>query len=166
MSRLFELAEREASTDCWFTPEWVFDGMGLHFDIDVAAPADGSTPCPCDEWFDESHDGLDLPWRGVIWCNPPYSAPTAWCDRYAAHPDGVILVRADLSTGGPFRAFTASDAIYVASRRIQFVNRTSGASDTSSVNFSSVLLARGSYCVFGLLRLAQVTTGTTRRLTP
>lgn len=164
MSRLFALDDREASTDCWFTPKWIFDGLGITFDIDVAAPSNGPLYVPCREWFDESIDGLAQPWHGVIWCNPPFSDPAPWCDRYANHPDGIILVRADLSTGGPYRAFSASHAIYVASRRIQFVNATSGASDTSSVNFSSVLLARGDTCVAALHRLAHLNGGTARDL--
>lgn len=166
MTRLFALDERDASTDCWFTPAWIFDGLGMAFDLDVAAPTQGPLHTPCRAWFDESADGLAQPWHGTVWCNPPFSDPAPWCDRYADHPDGIILVRADLSTGGPFRAFSASHAIYVASRRIQFVNATSGASDTSSVNFSSVLLARGAECVEGLQRLARKTSGTTRLLIP
>lgn len=164
MSRLFPIDDRLSSADGWYTPEWVFDGLGLMFDLDVAAPADGRSFVPCRTWYSETDDGLAQPWRGVVWCNPPYSAPTKWCNRYAQHPDAIILLRADLSTGGPFRAVAASDAIYVAPRRIEFVNRTGGASETSSVTFTSVLLARGQQCVDALYRLAAVTGGITRRL--
>lgn len=164
MSRLFALTERESSSDAWFTPAWIFDGLGLRFDLDVCAPTCGPLHVPCDAWYDESADGLTQPWHGLIWCNPPYSDPAPWCDRYARHPDGIILVRSDLSTGGPYRAFTASQAMYVAARRIQFVNGTDGASATSSVNFSSVLLARGERCVDALIRLQLASGGTARVL--
>lgn len=165
-SRLFPIGEAEtaATSDGWYTPRWIFDGLGIMFDLDVCAPADGPVHVPCRKWYSENDDGLAQPWEGTVWCNPPYSAPTRWCDRYADHADGLILIRADLSTGGPYRAFAASHAVYVAARRISFLNNTAGASVTSTVNFSTVLLARGAECVAGLFRLAERTRGVTRRL--
>lgn len=161
-SRLFPIGTA-ATSDGWYTPRWIFDGLGLTFDLDVCAPADGPVHVPCRKWYSENDDGLAQPWEGVIWCNPPYSAPTRWCDRYADHADGLILVRADLSTGGPYQAFAASDAVYVAARRIAFLNNGPGLRD-DHVNFSTVLLARGAECVDGLFRLAERTRGVTRRL--
>ena len=39
MSRLFA-AYAALDSDAWYTPPWIFDGLGLTFDLDVAAPAD------------------------------------------------------------------------------------------------------------------------------
>lgn len=161
MSRLFAIPET-LDSDSWYTPPWVFEGLGLTFDLDVASPNPPLDWIPARDFYSESDDGLLQPWHGLVWCNPPYSAPTAWCDRWRTHPDGLILVRADLSTGGPFRAFTAADGIYVPRRRFEFVDAMGGRA--SSVNFSSVLMARGDEATEALFRLAESFGGSARTL--
>jgi hypothetical protein len=76
VSRLFGIEEAAQSSDRWFTPAWIFDGMGVDFDLDVAAPTAGPLHVPCTAWYSETDDGLSSRWYGVVWCNPPYSAPT------------------------------------------------------------------------------------------
>jgi hypothetical protein len=47
---LFPLAGGDiaiTSDDC-YTPRWVFDAMGLRFDLDVAAPVGGPWHVPCE----------------------------------------------------------------------------------------------------------------------
>jgi hypothetical protein len=97
-----------------------------------------------------------------VWCNPPYSAPTAWCRRWAEHPDGCLLIRADLSTSGPFTAMSAASGLYVPAKRLQFVNGQGGR--TGAVNFSSLLLGRGDECDAAVDRLARRHGGTARQL--
>ena len=38
--------------------------------------------------------GVDLAssWHGLIWCNPPYSHAEPWVEKWALHPDGLLLV--------------------------------------------------------------------------
>ncbi len=161
MSRLFPIADT-LDSDAWYTPEWIFDGLGITFDLDVAAPAEGGF-VPALRRYTVADDGLTMPWSGVIWCNPPYSSPTAWCRKWAEHePGGCLLIRADLSTGGPFAAVCAATSIYVAPKRIQFVSGA-GAS-TGAVNFSTVLLGRGTVADEGIRRLAIATGGAGRVL--
>lgn len=161
MARLFEIRD-VGTTDDWYTPEWVFDGLGLTFDLDVAAPEGGLEWVPAREYYTESDDGLSQPWFGLVWCNPPYSTPAAWCYKWADYPEGLILLRADLSTGGPYVAFETAHAMWVPKRRLSFVNGFGGQS--SSVTFSSVLLGRGGRAVEAMERLADKYGGATRRL--
>jgi hypothetical protein len=49
------------SDDC-YTPRWVFDAMGLRFDLDVAAPVGGPWHVPCDRYLTAEDDGLAQPW--------------------------------------------------------------------------------------------------------
>jgi len=161
VSRLFAL-ENVVDSDDWYTPAWVFDGLGLTFDIDVAAPDGGAPNVPARKFYTVGDDGLLQPWHGLVWCNPPYSAPTAWCRRWAQHPDGCILIRADLSTGGPFVAWSAADAAWVPPKRLQF-NSGAGRS-TGAVNFSTIMLGRGQAAVSGMRHLAATYGGSTRWL--
>ena len=163
MSRLFEVEHRPDTND-WHTPPWVFDGMGVEFDLDVCAPPGGVDWIPARKSLSESDDGLLTPWSGWVWCNPPYSAPAQWCRKWAKHaPGGCLLIRSDLSTAGPNIAFGAAHAIYFAPKRINFVN--GHGAGTGAVAFSTVLLARGDRCVAGLHRLAQTLGGHARSLT-
>jgi len=161
--RLFDLVDA-LDSDAWYTPEWVFSGMGVAFDLDVAAPDGGLSWIPASAHYTVADDGLVMPWHGTVWCNPPYSAPTLWCRKWANHgPGGALLIRADLSTSGPFAAISAATSIYIPSKRLQFV---SGAGARSgSVNFSTVILGRGREVDAGLARLSRTFGGTTRSLT-
>jgi hypothetical protein len=161
-ARLFPLADA-LDSDAWYTPPWIFEGLGVELDLDVAAPAEPLAWIPAKRRYTVAEDGLNLPWFGLVWCNPPYSAPTAWCKRWSQHPDGFLLVRADLSTGGPYAAFTAASSLYVPPKRIQFVNGHGGS--TGAVNFSSVLLGRGPTADAALVRLAVASGGSARCLT-
>lgn len=160
-ARLFPIADA-LDSDAWYTPPWVFDGLGVEFDLDVAHPSDPLPWLPARCVYTDADDGLLMPWFGLVWCNPPYSAPTAWCKRWADHDDGFLLIRADLSTGGPFLAFSAATSIYVPRKRIQFVNGHGG--KTGAVNFSSVLLGRGDTADQALFRLADTAGGSARLL--
>ncbi len=45
------------------------------FTLDVAA-ADHNAQC--ERYFTKEDDGLRQPWRGRVWCNPPYSSIEPW----------------------------------------------------------------------------------------
>lgn len=162
MSRLFGIDDVLTSDD-WYTPAWIFEGLGLRFDLDVSAPIGGVPWVPADRHYSESDNGLLQPWSGLVWCNPPYSSPTAWCRKWAEHPGGgCILLRADLSTSGPHAAFRAASSIYVPPKRLQFV---SGVGERSgAVNFSTVLLGRSAAVDEAMHRLARTHGGEARSL--
>lgn len=161
MSRLFDIATRD-STDDWYTPAWVFDGLGIRFDIDVCAPPGGVPWIPADRFFTESEDGLAQQWDGFVWCNPPYSDPGPWCRKWAAHSDGLLLIKCDLAASGQRAAFDAAHGIYAPDGRIQFVS--GGGKPTGRVNFATVILARGDRAVHAIERLANTVGGSARRL--
>jgi len=98
------------SDDC-YTPRWVFDAMGLEFDLDVAAPPGGPWHVPAKRWYTAEDDGLAQPWDGLVWCNPPYSSFSAWADRFAAH-DRMALMGICLPEVRWFPVtFAAADAV-------------------------------------------------------
>ncbi len=139
------------STDDWYTPPILFEQMRVEFDLDVAAPPGGVPWIPAKRYFTENDDGLAQPWEGFVWCNPPYSAPTKWLDKIRGHGNGIILVRADLSSGAYFRAFIDADYLHVPRGRLQFVNAHGGS--TSSVTFTTILLGFGERAGVALNRL-------------
>src|SRR5690606_27372557 len=78
--------------DDYYTPAWLFDALGLTFDLDVASPPGGVEWVPAARFYTVEDDGLSQPWTGRVWMNPPYSRATPWVDRFIAHGHGVALL--------------------------------------------------------------------------
>lgn len=93
------------------TPRWVFDALGLTFDLDPAAPAGGPWHVPCRAYYDVTADGLAQPWHGLVWLNPPYSRMTPWADRMLEHRCGVMLAPLSPETRWCIDALAVVDAL-------------------------------------------------------
>ena len=89
---LFGLEQAERTSDDVYTPAWVFERLGLEFDLDVAAPPGGISYIPAKRYFTKADDALCQPWHGRVWMNPPYSRPTPWVERFLEHGNGVALL--------------------------------------------------------------------------
>ena len=90
--RLFGVEQQALTSDDYYTPPWVFERMGLDFDLDVCAPPGGIPWIPARRFFTMADDGLSQPWEGRVWMNPPYSNTTPWAARFIDHCDGIALV--------------------------------------------------------------------------
>lgn len=77
--------------DEYYTPKFIFDGLGLLFDLDVAAP-EIDTHVPAIKKYTQKDDGLQQPWNGLIWMNPPFSKTEPWADRFMQHGNGIALL--------------------------------------------------------------------------
>lgn len=88
---LFGVEQQQITKDDHYTPKWIFDMLGLCFDIDVASPPGGIPWIPADKYYTQADDGLLQPWHGRIWCNPPFSKPGPWAQRMIEHNNGIFL---------------------------------------------------------------------------
>ena len=78
--------------DEWYTPKWIFDSLGLEFDIDVCSPINTlHSTVPAKQRFNIKTNGLAQEWSGLVWCNPPYSDPEPWADKMIKHNNGIFL---------------------------------------------------------------------------
>lgn len=75
----------------YYTPKWIFDNLGMHFDVDVCSPPGGSN-VPATKYYDIKDDGLTQKWEGLVWCNPPFNECAKWMDRFMRHGHGVALI--------------------------------------------------------------------------
>lgn len=80
------------ANDELYTPKHIFDALNLRFDLDVCAPIEGPLHTPADKWYSQLDDGLEKPWFGRVWMNPPYSKVTPWIDKWLDHKNGLALV--------------------------------------------------------------------------
>ena len=81
-----------------YTPKWLFDTLGLEFDLDVASSNHPLVNVPTKHKYTIDDDGLSQPWFGRIWMNPPFSKVTPWIDKWLEHGNGLCLV--PLSSNG------------------------------------------------------------------
>lgn len=91
-----EKNEVTASDDArneWYTPKYIFDAIGLEFDLDPCSPGEGKTFVPAKKHYTVVDDGLTSPWNGTVFVNPPYGKDTAtWIEKLANYGDGIGLV--------------------------------------------------------------------------
>ena len=80
------------TSDDYYTPPFIFEQLGVQFDLDVAAPVGGVPWIPATNHYSIIDDGLSQDWFGMVWCNPPYSNVTPWAKKLIKHDDGIALV--------------------------------------------------------------------------
>jgi hypothetical protein len=80
-----------------YTDPAVFDALGVEFDLDVCAPEGGLPWIPAKNHYSLKDDGLAQEWHGLVWCNPPYSKPKPWIDKFIEHGNGIMLVQVSRS---------------------------------------------------------------------
>lgn len=66
-----------AASDEWYTPQWILDWLPA-VDLDPCWCADSSVHATSTYDLRRGQDGLELPWHGNTWCNPPYSKCSLW----------------------------------------------------------------------------------------
>lgn len=89
--RLFPVSQEVYTSDDYWTPKWVFEKLGLEFDIDVACPPEGPANTPCKQWFTQAQDGLAQDWVGRVFMNPPFSNTNPWAQKFIKHRNGIAL---------------------------------------------------------------------------
>lgn len=115
--------ESAGKSDDWYTPKYIFDALGVRFDLDVAAPDDGPRHVPADRWLGPSNNGLTSTWHGLVWMNPPFGHQRhkrLWLSRFFDHGNGIALVP-DRTSAPWWQEFAPmADAIMFMSPKVKF----------------------------------------------
>lgn len=129
-----------ALKDEWLTPPEVLRALG-DFDLDPCSPINR----PWDtagKHYTVMDNGLEKPWSGRVWCNPPYGLEAAkWLARCAAHGNAIALVFARTETRMFFdHAWPVAKGLLFIQGRLHFhhVNGTRAAANSGA---PSVLIA-------------------------
>lgn len=114
--------ETNGKTDEWYTPAYVFDALGVVFDLDVAHPAGLKTDVPCKNII--TQESLQKQWSGFVWMNPPFGGRMGlvpWLDKFFDHGNGVALTPDRTSAPWWQSAARKADAILFVDGKIKFV---------------------------------------------
>lgn len=126
----------------WLTPPELLRALGP-FDLDPCAPI----LRPWDtagRHYTIQDNGLNQPWHGRVWCNPPYGAKAgAWLARLADHGNGIALIFARTETDAFFEhVWERADALLFLRGRIHF-HHVDGRRAAANSGAPSVLIAYG-----------------------
>ena len=82
----------------WLTPRDILWSLG-EFDLDPCAAPSPRPWATAKRHIELPEDGLDLPWHGRVWLNPPYDEKLgSWMQRMAIHRNGIALTFARTET--------------------------------------------------------------------
>lgn len=116
--------ESQGKSNEWYTPKYVFDAMGVHFDLDVASPVNREfCSVPAEKFI--TQDSLDMEWNGFIWMNPPYGNQKTkfdWINKFLSVENGVALMP-DRTSAPWWQYFSQNcDRILFTNKKIKFIN--------------------------------------------
>lgn len=129
----------------WLTPPDLLSKLG-DFDLDPCAPVPERRPwATAFEHYDITQNGLNRPWHGRVWCNPPYETALArsFLARCAEHGNAVVLIFARIETANWFDfIWSRADAVLFVRGRLTFYHASGKAADCSA-GAPSALVAYG-----------------------
>lgn len=114
------------------TPRWILDRLG-RFDLDPC----GCDPRPfdcADRTFTVEDNGLEQPWTGRVWLNPPFDRRVVglWLERMADHGRGTALVHARTETRWFDQIWRCATALHFLAGRVVFLKPDGSRQTTSS----------------------------------
>lgn len=107
----------------WYTPTYIFDALGIEFDLDPASPGQKTVPwIPAKRHLTIEENGLLAHWDGNVWLNPPYGQDTPeWMNHLSMTGQGIALVFARSDTKWFHTYIPLANAVCFIKGRVQFV---------------------------------------------
>ena len=133
------MQQKLKKNDCLMTPPEIIMNLGV---VDLDPCAGPSTYIGKTNYaIERGEDGLKLPWKGFVYCNPPFSQKERWAEKMAEHGNGLLILpeRGSAPWFGPL-ALTAGK-YFVMGRKINFIG------GPSSNNLGSVFFPFGDEAV-------------------
>jgi hypothetical protein len=131
-------------SDEWYTPKYIFDDLKVEFDMDVCSPGKGKAYTPAKHHVTlPQENGLEIDWKGFIWCNPPYGKKNQdWYKKFYDHGNGLaFLTLAQMPTSKFVSLLGKIDAILIYHKRVHLIDGTTGKRKNSPGG--SMLVAMG-----------------------
>ncbi|MDP2141309.1 MAG: DNA N-6-adenine-methyltransferase [Gammaproteobacteria bacterium] len=141
-----------ALKDEWLTPPHIIAALG-EFDLDPCSPINRPWPTAAAH-YTILDNGLQMPWHGRVWCNPPYGLEAAqWLARCADHGNAIALVFARTETRMFFdHVWPEAHAVLFIEGRLHF-HHVDGTRAKANSGAPSVLIAYGAINAADLRRI-------------
>lgn len=140
--------------DEWYTPAWLFDAIGIEFDLDPCSPGRPPSSVPAKLLYTQAENGLGRDWAGSVWLNPPFTSKREWYQKLVEHGDGIALMPARTETHDLQDYMGAAGLLLFMKGRIYFERGhrpgANGNGVTSTPPFGCVLCAYGERMVSAL----------------
>lgn len=154
MSGFIDSPRSKGKSAEWYTPKWVFDELGIDFDLDPSSPHDMESMVPAAKKYTVFDDGLGKDWCGTVWLNPPYGKETPfWLDRMIDHANGIALVFSRTDARWCQKSMKSCDAMLFIGGRIEFIAGLENQHKKSRCGAGTVLFAWGDRHVKALSKL-------------
>lgn len=126
----------------WLTPPYILAALGP-FDLDPCAPINRPWDMAKKHYTIEDN-GLNQPWHGRVWCNPPYGNKSGqWLARLADHGKGTAIIFARTETNMFFEhVWDKANAVLFLRGRPHF-HHANGQKAKTNGGSPSVLIAYG-----------------------
>lgn len=138
-------------SDEWYTPKFIFDELGVQFDLDPCSS--GKDFVPAKRIYTRDHDGMRSVWRGdeFVFMNPPFGGRNAvvpWLHKFYHHGNGIGLCRAYTSSGWFHDWMPRMDCLLFPRGKTKFIDKNGkeGKSPSSGI----VLFGKGEKAVHAL----------------
>lgn len=139
----------------WYTPSWIFDELGIDFDLDPSSPHDMDSSVPAKTKYTIFDDGLSKEWFGTVWLNPPYGKQTPfWVNRLIDHGTGIALLFSRTDAAWCQEAMKACTSMLFWGGRIQFDPGLENQHKKSRSGAGSVFFAFGNECSNALEKMS------------
>lgn len=124
---------KDSGSDEWYTPHYLPDFarfvMG-EIDLDPASNEIANETVQASKFYTIEDDGLDLPWNGRIWCNPPwhYGGMMAWVEKLLEEiregrcTEAFFLTSASTETEWFRTLFHEAQTTILTDHRLQYFN--------------------------------------------
>jgi site-specific DNA-methyltransferase (adenine-specific) len=132
-----------SASDEWPTPQWLVDRLAAEFGPFDLDPASTRSSAKAPVFYTKDDDGLAQPWKGRVWCNPPYGYTIGrWTakarDEVAAARADLVVMLVPVRTGS--RWWTTSTA---SAALVRFIPGRLRNADGSQWPFDSAILVFG-----------------------
>lgn len=121
--------------DCLQTPLWIYKEFGK-ISLDPCA-GENTSIGEKNYAIERGENGLELPWYGFVYCNPPFSQKELWIERMINYGKGILLLpeRGSAPWFGPLAV--KAGYYWVMGKKINFIG------GSSSSNIGSILFLFG-----------------------
>jgi len=127
----------------WYTPKWIFDDLGIEFDLDPCHPKERIPWIPVKKYYSLEDNGLRSPWFGNVWLNPPYGRETTdWLKKMHDYRNGIALVFARTDCRWYHDYVVNADGLLFLKGRVKFVDGL-GITKGSGAGSGSMLISWG-----------------------